>query len=197
MHQSIRKIMDSKEISKEEFNILLEFRHVSYYRSNEVNGFYGFRTSRGPDDWMDRWDWRSLNGITGPDYEKQHKLAQLKAIKSVIANDEGLGNVIRKLSRMTPICFVFTSKGKKFIIGDNGSLSLGGELDGVVIIVLSPDHALMFPKITKACEVMAKYGMKLNEEQHRIIYEDIDDEGVDVVNNKMIARSFEYYVDPN
>jgi hypothetical protein len=55
----------------------------------------------------------------------------------------------------------------------------------------------MFPKIINAVELMGKYKLKLNDDKHKIIYEDIDDEHVDIINNKIIDHTFEYYVDPN
>ena len=81
------------------------------------------------------------------------------------------------------------------MVSDSGSLCNGNEFEGTVIIVLSPIHALMFPRITSAIKIMEKLG--INNKESTIRYEDVDNELVDIVNNRVLERSFEYYIDPN
>ncbi len=188
----IKKLLEGKALTLDEHMTLIEFRHVTYYRSSEFTGFHNYQKDRGEDSWMERWDWKSINGIfNSDDPEKDIKKSQLRAIKEVIEREDP----IFKLSAYTPICFLFTTKGKKFMLGDNGSVGIGEEFTGMVVIVLSPTQAVAFPRINKAAEIMQKVGVKSN--QSTIIYEDAPDEIVDIVNERVKRQSFEYYIDPN
>lgn len=188
----INKILDGKTLSQNEFSLLIEFRHLAYYRSNEFRGFHTFKKSRGISSWEQRSDWRMLNGIYAfdnpNDFESAIKKSQLTAIKSVIDHSD----VIFKLSMMAPVCFVFTSKSKKFMIGDSGSISFGGELDGITIIVISPSKALAFPKSLLAMEILANNG--LNSGQGLLIHKDIGDDLVAIINSVVKDHSYEYYI---
>ncbi len=188
----IEKILSYKTLTIDEHKILIEFRHTTYYRSNEFFGFHRFQKRRGENDWMERWDWKSINGLySSDDWDKDIKKSQLRAIKSVISGDDAAYSV----SLWTPICFLFTSKGKKFMVSDSGSLCRGDEMNGIVIIVLSPLHAIMFPRTIKAVELMEK--LRVKNDQSTIIFEDISDKDVDIINKMVLEDSFEYYIDPN
>lgn len=188
----IEKVIKHQQISLEEYKILTEFRHTTYYRSNEFVGFHTHRKARGENDWMARWDWRSLNFIYNPnDYDKDIKKSQLNAIQSVIDGKDAAYS----LSLLTPICFVFTSKEQKFMISDSGSLCFGDEFEGYVIIVISPFYAIMFPRVNMAMKAMLKMGV--DDKQVTVKYEEVDDDFVSFVNNKVLEKSFEYYIDPN
>ena len=185
----VTKLINSIPISKNEFNILLEFRHVMYYRSNEFMAFHSYQKNRDDNSWAQRLDWRNINGISSS--KDDTKKSQLKAIKRVIAGTDA----ILELSMMTPVCFVLHSHGKRFIIGDNGSLSMGSEFDGVVIIVLSPQYAIMFPRLLSAQKIMNELG--LSQIEHKILYEEMNDQLVELVNSKTAELTYEYWVDPN
>jgi len=188
----IEKIINQIPLTLEEHKILIEFRHTTHYRSNEFIGFHRFQTSRGKDDWMQRLDWKMINGIyESNDWDKDIKRSQLKAIKSVVDGKDAAYS----LSTYTPICFLFTSKDKKFMVSDSGSLCWGDEVDGMIIIVLSPIHALMFPRIKNAIKSMEELGV--TNQQSTIKYKVADNEFVDFVNKKVLENSFEYYIDPN
>jgi hypothetical protein len=188
----IEKLINKTPLTLEEHKILLEFRHTTYYRSNEFIGFHNYKKRRGENDWMERWDWKSLNGIyNSKDFEKDIKKSQLRSIKSVIDRKDP----VYYISSLTPICFLFTSENKKFMVSDSGSLCWGDEFDGMVIIVLSPIHAIMFPRIKNALSLMEKLGV--NNEKSNVIYEKADDDLVDLVNDKVLKSSFEYYIDSN
>lgn len=188
----VEKLINKKLLTLEEHKILLEFRHTTYYRSNEFIGFHNYEKRRGENDWMERWDWKSLNGIyNSKDLEKDIKKSQLRSIKSVIDRKDP----VYYISSLTPICFLFTSTGKKFMVSDSGSLCWGDEFDGMVVIVLSPIHAVMFPRIKKALVLMEKLGV--NNKKSNVIYENADEELIDLINNKVLKSSFEYYINPN
>jgi hypothetical protein len=42
----IEKIINKEKITLEDFNLLLEFRHVTYYRSNEFHGFHSYKKNK-------------------------------------------------------------------------------------------------------------------------------------------------------
>lgn len=188
----IEKLINKVPITLEEHKTLLEFRHVTYYRSNEFIGFHNYQKRRGGNDWMQRLDWKSLNGIYNSDnYEKDIKKSQLRSIKAVIERKDP----VYCMSSLTPICFLYTSKNKKFMVSDSGSLCWGDEFRGMVIIVLSPSHAVMFPRLKNAIKIMEK--LKVNNQKSTVIYEDLSEEEVDDINTHVLRNSFEYYIDVN
>lgn len=198
----IAKLIKGEEITIKEYDILLEFRHVSHYRSHEFFAFHTYQKRRGDSSYEQRHDWKSMHGLYGPRSQEQLesdiKLSQLKAIKSVIANDEGWGNIIRKVSGYTPICLVYESKGTKFIIGDSGSLTIGGELEGITWIVISPTKVLAFPRGSSAIKFI-EHLTKLNGKMKVpiIINYKLPEESVILLNEQLKHISFQYYVDPN
>ena len=188
----VEKLINKKPLTLAEHEILLEFRHTTYYRSNEFIGFHNYEKRRGENDWMERWDWKSLNGIyNSKDFKNDIKKSQLRSIKSVIDRKDP----VYYISSLTPICFLFTSINEKFMVSDSGSLCWGDEFDGMVIIVLSPIHAVMFPRLKKALALMEKLG--INNKKSNVIYEIADEELIDLINKKVLKSSFEYYINPN
>lgn len=188
----IEKLINKIPLNLEEHKILLEFRHTTYYRSNEFVNFHTYKNGRGNADWEQRHDWRSIMGIfNSKDLENDIKKSRLKAIQLVINGTDP----VYEISLLTPLCFVFTSRCKKFIVSDSGSLCRGNEFDGMVIIVLSPIHAVMFPRLKTALEIMTKKGVSKNEST--VIYEDATEELVDLINEMAIKSSSEYYIDPS
>ena len=188
----IEKIINKKPLTIEEHSVLLEFRHTTYYRSNEFIGFHNYEKRRSENDWIERWDWKSINGIyNSKDFEKDIKKSQLRSIKSVIDRTDP----VYYISSLTPICFLFTSTGKKFMVSDSGSLCGGNEFDGMVAIVLSPNHVIVFPRVKNALKIIEKLGF--NNKKSNIIHENADDKFVNLINNKVIENSFEYYINPN
>ena len=188
----IEKILNHESLTLEEHKILLEFRHTTYYRSNEFVAFHGFKKGRAQNDWMERLDRRTINGIyESENLDKDIKKSQLDAIKSVIARKDSAYSI----SALTPICFVFTSKNRKFMVSDSGSLYWGSEFDGMVVIVVDPLHAIMFPRLKQALEIM-KNRQYTNKESN-VIYENAPDDIVDMINDRVLKGSFEYYIDPN
>ena len=128
-----------------------------------------------------------INGISNT--KDSAKKSQLNAIKRTISGIEP----ILELSLMTPVCFVFKTLDKRFVIGDNGSLSMGGELDGIIVIVVSPSVALMFPRTLKATEMMKQYSIKLYD--CLLVFENIKDDLVDLINDKTKEQTFAYWVE--
>ncbi len=190
--QVIEKLINKIPLNLEEHKILLEFRHTTYYRSNEFVNFHTYKNGRGKADWEQRHDWRSIMGIFhSKDLENDIKKSRLKAIQAVIKRADPAYCV----SLFTPVCFIFTSKGRKFIVSDSGSVCRGDEFDGMVIIVISPIHAIMFPKIKPALGVMTKKDVSKNEST--VVYEDAAEDLVDLINEMAIKSSSEYYIDPN
>ncbi len=183
----ITKLIDGVNISKDEFKILLEFRHVTYYRSSEFMAFHSYQKNRGDDSWAQRQDWQNLNSISSS--KDDAKKSQLNAIKNVVAGTD----IILELSSMTPICFVLHSSCMRFIVGDNGSLSIGDEFSGVVIIVVSPQYAIMFPKLQRGFEIMNKLG--LSRSKHAILYEEVDDQLVELINSRTADAAYSYWVE--
>lgn len=183
----IDKILLRQSISKDEFAHLLEFRHVTYYRSNEFVAFHSFQTSRGENSWRQRWEWRSFNGSYETTFDV--KKSQVNAIKRTINGTEP----ILQLSLLTPVCIALQSSSKKFIIGDSGSLSMGDELKGVVIIVISPYVALLFPRPSAAVEMMKERHLKLSNPL--LMYEDCDDELVETINKATRHQAFAHWVE--
>jgi len=188
----IEKLIARKELTLEEHKTLIEFRHITYYRSNEFIGFHTHRKDRGEGSSQQRLDWLRLNGIYGGgDREKDIKRSQLKAIQDVINRKDAA----YRMSSLTPFCYAAAARDKKFAIGDNGSISMGEEFDGVTIIVISPDYALVFPKARTALEIMEKTGV--TAEQSTVKYLQVGDEYVEPINRRILDRAFEYYIDPN
>lgn len=183
----IEKLISGEKLSMNEYALLVEFRHITYYRSNEFIAFHNFQKNRGKNSWIQRWDWRSINGVSNSKFDA--KKSQLNAIKRVIAGTEP----IVEISLSTPICFIFKSTENKFIIGDNGSVSAGGELNGVAIIVLSPECAIMFPKLANAAQLIKKYKVKANE--NKVIYENVGNDTVELVNDLTKEHAFQYWVE--
>lgn len=183
----IDKLIKGKVITKGEFRSLLEFRHVTYYRSSEFIAFLTYQKQRGENSWLQRADWRMINGITSS--EDDAKRSQLSAIKRTIAGTEP----ILELSVMTPVCFVLKTSNKRFVIGDNGSISLGAELDGLIVIVVSPWVALMFPRTLKATEMMKQHTVKLYD--CLLLFEDIKDDVVDLINKRTKEQAYAYWVE--
>jgi len=188
----LKKIMTGETISEDEYRLLVEFRHVSYYRSNEFLDFHNFRKNRGDDSWIQRQDWRMINGVYSPQTKADIQKTQLKAIQNVInGTDEAF-----LLSLMTPLCFLYRTRGLKFILSDTGSIGLGDDqFNGVVVIVISPSFALGFPRTTTAIGAIKELG--LTSSRNHIIKSDAPDELVEIVNNASIQRSYEFYIDPN
>ena len=81
------------------------------------------------------------------------------------------------------------------MVSDSGSLCWGNEFNGMVIIVLSPIHAIVFLKLEQSLELMKK--MKFTNLKSNILYEDISEDIVDIINNRVVESSFEYYINPN
>lgn len=188
----IKKIIDRVSLTIEEHKTLLEFRHTIYYRSNEFCAFHAFKKRRCEGDWVERQDWRFLNGIFSSDnLDDDIKKSQLKAIKAVISREDAVFH----MSSLTLLCFVFKTKGKKFIVSDSGSLCWGNEFKGMVVIVISPECAIMFPRLESALEIIKKTG--IDKKKSTISYIDIDDNLVNAINKKAVRSSFEYYIDPN
>jgi hypothetical protein len=187
----INKIINGGDtLTRKDFRTLMEFRHVTHYRSSEFFAFHTHHKNRGDNSWLQRADWRSLNGIYNTDdYEGDMKKSQLNAIKRTIAGTE----TILKMSLLTPVCVVFELKDKRFVIGDSGSISMGGEFDGVVVIVISPQHALMFPRTLKALEVMKKFNIKNSDPL--ILYESAPDDVVDIINDRVKEQAYRYWVE--
>lgn len=183
----IEKLIGGEKLSMKEYALLIEFRHITYYRSNEFIAFHNFQKNRGKNSWIQRWDWRSINGVSNNKFDA--KKSQLDAIKRVIAGTEPIVGI----SLSTPICFVIKSAGNKFIIGDNGSVSIGGELDGEAIIVVSPEFAIKFPKLASALQLMREIKVKSNE--NTVIYENADNDEVKLINDAIKEHAFQYWVE--
>jgi hypothetical protein len=90
---------------------------------------------------------------------------------------------------------VAVTNDRKFVIGDSGSITPGDELTGVVVIVISPHRAIIFPKISRATELMTAKGV--TNQESTIIYTRVDNDYVDCMNSRIIESAFEYYIDPN
>jgi hypothetical protein len=159
--------------------------------------FIHTKKTRGENSWIQRHEWNSINGIHNTsDTGKKIKKSQLKAIKSVIANDDDLGNVIRQLSSRTPLCFVFESKDGNFIIGDCGSISVGqDEFDGFIILIISPKHSLVFPRIKTAINIYEK--SRYSPQKPTLLYEYVKSDFVEEINEIIKKQSYEYYIDIN
>lgn len=186
----IQKFLDKETLNKQDVRVLMEFRHVTYYRSSEFIAFHNHKKDRGSNSWLQRADWRMINGIYDiKEYDSDIKLSQLNAIKRTIAGTEP----ILELSLMTPVCFVFESFDKNFIIGDSGSLSFGGEFDGIIIIVISPEYALMFPRMLKALEIMREFNKKIGDPL--IIYETAPCDIVGMINERTKDQAYKYWVE--
>ena len=186
----IEKILNQEDLKRDDFRTLMEFRHVTHYRSIEFIAFHSHKKSRGKDSWLQRADWRMINGIYGvEEYESNIKLTQLNAIKRTIDGTEP----ILQMSMLTPVCFAFKSSEKKFIIGDSGSLSFGGELDGVIIIVVSPEWSLMFPRTLNAVEVIKRFKLKVGDPL--LVYENAPEDIVDLINQRTKDQAYEYWVE--
>ena len=52
----INKLINEQHITKPEFALLLEFRHVTYYRSSEFIAFHTYQKQRGDNSWLQRAD---------------------------------------------------------------------------------------------------------------------------------------------
>lgn len=188
----IEKIISGEKLSLEEHKILIEFRHVTYYRSNEFIGFHTYQKDRGEGSSEQRLDWLRIKGIYDQkDFKKDIKRSQLKAIQDVINGKDAA----YQMSTWTPICIVYVTKDRKFAIGDNGSISIGGESEGITVIVISPTHALVFPRTVTAIELMQKVGA--TNQESTIKYLEVGNDYVDSINNVIREHAFEYYIDPN
>lgn len=188
----VDKIISKGKLTLQEHETLIEFRHVTYYRSNEFVGFHTYKKDRGGGGSDQRSDWRRINGIFElGNLEEDIKRSQLRAIQDVINRKDAA----YQMSALTPICIVYTASDRKFAIGDNGSISIGEEFDGVAVIVISPSHALIFPKARTALELMGKVGA--TNQVSTIEYREIDNDFVDIINRCVCERAFEYYIDPN
>ncbi|MFA5876840.1 MAG: DUF4238 domain-containing protein [Candidatus Paceibacterota bacterium] len=188
----IEKLISREKLTLAEHKTLIEFRHITYYRSNEFIGFHTYKKDRGEGSSHQRLDWLRINGIFSfKNHEKDIKKSQLKAIQNVINQQDSA----YQLSSFTPICFVAISNDRKFAIGDNGSISMGDEFDGMAVIVISPSHLLAFPKTRTAVELMEKIGM--TNQESKVVYLNIENDLVALINEKIIDRAFEYYIDPN
>ncbi len=188
----IDKIIAKEKLTLEEHQTLIEFRHVTYYRSNEFMGFHTHKKNRGEDSSPQRLDWLSINGIySAENYENNIKKSQLRAIQNVINRTDSA----YYMSSLTPICVVAVSNDRKFAIGDNGSISIGEQFDGATVIVVSPSHALIFPKARTALALMEE--LKITNQESTIEYREFGNDFVDFVNERVIDWAFEYYIDPN
>lgn len=188
----IEKLIAKESLTLEEHKTLIEFRHITYYRSNEFIGFHTYKKDRGYGSAPQREDWRRINAIFDlGNIEKDIKKSQLRAIKDVINKKDSA----YQLSSLVPICIVAIASDKKFGIGDNGSISIGEEFDGITIIVISPYNALIFPKTRSALEFMKV--LKVSNQQSTVIYAKQSNTFVEAVNRCIFNRAFEYYVDPN
>ncbi len=188
----IEKIISRQELTLKEHRTLIEFRHITYYRSNEFIGFHTYKKNRGERSSDQRLDWLRINGIFGSDItDKNIKRSQLKAIQSVISKKDSA----YQISSVTPICLVAIAKDRKFVIGDNGSISMGDEFEGMTVIVISPTHALAFPRASTALELMKKIGV--TSQTSTIVRLEIDNDLVDTLNERIVDNAFEYYIDPN
>ncbi|MFA7310022.1 MAG: DUF4238 domain-containing protein, partial [Candidatus Paceibacterota bacterium] len=75
----IEKLLAKEKLTLEEHKTLIEFRHITYYRSNEFIGFHTHRKDRGEGSTHQRLDWLRHNGIySGGNREKDIKQSQLK-----------------------------------------------------------------------------------------------------------------------
>lgn len=190
------KLIRGEKLNEKEYSILIEFRHVTYYRSNEFIGFHDFRKSHGNEDYLARGDWRSINGFSffKPLSQDELKQTQIRAIQSVIKGTDAAFS----MSLMTKICFVYISKNKKFFLGDSGSIGSGeDEFNGMVFLVISPHHIVGFPRTLSAAKILAEMKIGINNKTPVIVFPKVDDDLVDSLNSKIANAAFEYYIDPN
>ncbi|MBI4087848.1 DUF4238 domain-containing protein [Candidatus Kaiserbacteria bacterium] len=188
----IDKVLAGEKLTFDDYKILIEFRHITYYRSNEFMGFHTYKKDRGEGSSHQRLEWLRINGIyESKDVEKDIKRSQLKAIQNVISGQDAA----YQMSIRTPLCFVLTSADTKFAIGDNGSISMGEEFEGFTVITISPSHAIAFPRTATAIELMK--GMGISGQESTVEYQEIDNELVGLINKRVRDHAFEYYVDPN
>jgi|GEM_PF-2236727 len=190
------KLIKGEKLNEKEYAVLVEFRHVTYYRSNEFIGFHDFRKSHGNEDYLARGDWRSVNGFSffKPLTQDELKQTQIRAIQAVIKGNDAAFS----LSLMIKICFVFKSSNKKFLLGDSGSLCLGeNEFNGMVFLVISPRHIIGFPRINTAAEMLAEAKIGINNKIPICSFPKVDDDLVGTLNSKIADAAYEYYVDPN
>lgn len=190
------KLIKGEKLDQKEYSILVEFRHVTYYRSNEFIGFHDQRKNNSSEDYLARGDWRSINGFSffKPLTQEELKQTQIRAVQSVIKGTDAAFS----LSLMTKICFVYISTDKKFLLGDNGSLGLGeDQFNGMVFLVISPYHAVGFPRLLTATKILTENKTEINNKTPIIRFPKVDNDLVDSLNSKIADAAFEYYVDPN
>ena len=188
----INHLVSNHTMSMEEYRILIEFRHVHYYRSREFYAFFTFQMNRGANSWRQRADWRMINGVYTIQSDEDVKLTQLRAIQSVIEHrDEAY-----QLNIMIPICFLLHTAGKKFILPDCGSISRtdDNELNGLTSIVIRPDYLLVFPRFGWATNLVEQ--IRPQSYPH-IICSEVDDDYVEQYNQQSIESSYEFYVQSN
>jgi hypothetical protein len=190
------KLIKGEKLNNDDYTVLIEFRHVTYYRSNEFIGFHDFRKSHDDKDYLERGDWRSVNGFSffKPLIPDELKQTQIRAIQSVIKGSDAAFS----LSLMTKICFVYTSTNKKFFLGDSGSIGSGeDEFNGAVFLVISPHHLVGFPRTLTAAKILTKMKIGINNKNPIVLFLKVDDDLVDSLNLKIADTAFEYYIDPN
>lgn len=190
----------------EEYDLLLEFRHVTYYRASEFRAFHNFKKTRSKDsDWRTRLDWNMLHGYSLKKNDDMIK-SQLDAIQSVIGNDDNIGNSIRKMSMLIPIYTLVdaTDSEIKFNISDCGSITFGGEFDGMTVVVISPDYAICFPRPLLAIELCTKIlkrkpiiGDWTVAPQINFTVEQLGEKFVENVNKAYKQNAYKYIVDSN